>query len=1575
MEKAKRVFELHVKRMVESYVHCHGMASHQVESYEHFVHFMLPDIIMENSPITIHNEKYNVIHRIFLSNMCIKKPTIQEANGFIRELRPSEAHLRKQTYSFDVFLDVEHKVYKTTNQTGSSYKLNEHKIYQNVLFCKIPCMVNSSTCHTYKDFNYPQRSTGIFLINGYEKCIITQEKMRCNFPYVFPIKRATKYTYRCEIRSFHSSKIRSTSTLNIYISAEKTTSVPEISLIVPFIKHYIPLPVIFRLLDVCDLKSMMYYIVDTAPNCSQKLRYRTQSILCNDTSNTVNMSTDELYDWIGLKGSTEKQKKKRIQYIKHIFLNEFLPHCGNDYSTEEKTAETNSHKAFYLGYCVRKLLMVSTGVIPPDDIDHYANKRCCSTGLQFALLVRQLIRSFIQMLRIQVYKAINNNKYINIVDFFNHRRISTGIRYACATGNWGIQRGKTNQSGVCQVINSMNLSARLSHIRLVNTPINRDGKLPRPRQLHRSHLGILCAPETPEGKSVGLLNQLAFLTRIRIGYPSRFIIDLLVSDMEVIRMPINRKIRNLTLVLVNGIICGGVKDPAKLVTTYKKYRQWYSAPIDSSIIYRENHKEVSILTDAEDCYRPLIRTDKLKDLARIYGLYCEYLHLLWSQLLIEGIIEYVNKEEESGLFTCMLLEDITPQHTHLELHPSFTLFGVSAGLIVFANHNQAPRNIYQCLHVDEPVQMGDGSRKAIRDVNVGDDVITFDPDTLKTSVTKVVQQIVTKTDKTVVEITTTSGRKITVTDDHKFMTNQGWKCAQNFDQDTLLGVNTSTKYMPNIIPEEVVVLTRYCLFMATKGVKSSLVAKHALDLEKMKLLPFVISTEDIRVPVLARMMGYIMAQGSCHITSRGHTQICVDFGYPGAATRFSEDVCTLGFVSGSPSLATFFWAIGLDKAHSFLPSWIVNGSKKTKQQFLAGFQRCRIRWKEIGPVGYNLITAAAFTTVVPEHAKSMQFQLRQLYLEFGINCKVVCGTQRCYDKIQVGVKLQDHHDNLIHYFDTIGHGYDTRQLKVVEYLRFIIGNPLETKQPLEFISKLRVQNGMLFLPIKSIQRSKECMVADITTESTNHSFVGGRGGFLVHNSAMGKQAISGQPLGFESMMDTKTHVLDYPQRPAVTTWTSGLVGYDDEPAGQACVVAIMCYTGFNQEDSVILNQSALDRGLFQSTFYRTSKESEVTHGSDVERFDSEHNDVLGKRKANYDKLDSTGIVPIATKINKDDVIIGKTIEYTVVNKCPDGSEYTSKRVKRDRSIVSKNDEEATVHSVIFSDTKEGLKFVSVKTASTRIPEIGDKLSSRHGQKGIIGMTYNHADMPFTTDGIVPDIIVNCHAIPSRMTVAQLLETHLGKVSCIEGKIADGTSFRKISAEQINERTLDDFGKEIMYNGMTGQKLKEKVFIGIAYYQRYSSSSSYCYCSSPSSSYCFNCRLRHMVQDKLHARARGPNQILTRQPVEGRSRKGGFRMGEMERDALICHGASAVITDRFLDQSDKYRTFVCQMCGYLAEPGAPDKIKIVNILHKTPYCRFCKSNDNIHPVVIPYAFKLLTQELAAVHIGLKFNLNV
>lgn len=242
-------------------------------------------------------------------------------------------------------------------------------------------------------------------------------------------------------------------------------------------------------------------------------------------------------------------------------------------------------------------------------------------------------------------------------------------------------------------------------------------------------------------------------------------------------------------------------------------------------------------------------------------------------------------------------------------------------------------------------------------------------------------------------------------------------------------------------------------------------------------------------------------------------------------------------------------------------------------------------------------------------------------------------------------------------------------------------------------------------------------------------------------------------------------------------------------------------------------------------------------------------------------------------------------------------------------------------------------------------------SSRHGQKGVIGTVLAAADMPFTKDGIQPDIIVNPHAIPSRMTIGQLMECLLGKLCCVKGCQGDATPFRGVSIKQISAELeshgYDGMGEEVLYNGMTGQQLEGKVFIGPTYYQR----------------------LKHMVHDKQHSRSRGPVQILTRQPVEGRAREGGLRFGEMERDCVISHGAANVLSERLFEQSDPFVATVCGKCGLLAHPAA-DKTLLRN---KKAYCNNCKSGDDVRDVRMPYAFKLLLQELMAMNIATRLSL--
>ena len=1056
------LYETIIKRVAESFKHLNGFASHNLESYEYFLHFMLPEIIEEFFPINVHCVELNVLHIVTLDAIHYQKPTKIEYDGFLKELSIKNAHASKQTYSFDVFVHVTHKIYQGT---PSKFELISIRKFQNLLLCKIPCMTGSSMCYSYKNLDVPSREPGLFIINSYQKVIITQEHLRPNFAFIFALKNNAKYSLRCEFRAFHATKIRSTSTLNIFITTTKQGFVPCIEVFMPFTKKYVPLVVIFRIFGIHEVQDMIKIVLGNS--YSEKLKFITESILNNDDSQTYNLQTQEaLYDWVGeniattqqkldmvqqekIYGETmdrlakqekkskesekkehkDKLKRKRTQAAKNVFQNEFFPHCiGGDYSNTESANKLNKEKAKSLGYAIRKMLRVYIGEIPPDDIDNFINKRCCSAGILIALLFRQLMRIFTKTLHAQIFKKTTScNYFVNIPNFFNLSKITSQLKYAFATGNWGAKKSQTYQNGVCQVLNDTNIVAKISHQRQINIPLNRDGKIAKLRQLHASHLGPLCAFETPEGKAVGLVHQLALFSRLRVSLPLHVIIFILISDFDIQNENNNQQ----TLIFLNGIMLGYTSNHVKFIEKFKKYRQDYTLPIDSSISFQEN--EINILTDAEGVYIPMLRIDKLHQLPILYQQYKDYLHIFWNQLLIQGVIEYIDKSEELNVIYATKYNEITPQSTHLMLDASKLLCGASAGIIPFSDHNQTPRNIYQ--------------------------------------------------------------------------------------------------------------------------------------------------------------------------------------------------------------------------------------------------------------------------------------------------------------------------------------------------------------------------------------------------------------------AAMGKQAIGVQPLNFGDHLQSKTHILNYGQEPLVTTSTANYIDFELESNGKNVVVAIQIDTGYNQEDSLLIDQASVDLGMFRTTCFRLSREYESRHGCNEEKImdkemaEQESKNIKRKRKANFDKLEANGIVAPGAHINEHDVILNKYIKL--------GDSHI-----QDASITSKPNETCIIEQVSIAQTKDDLNCVTFISSSQRTPEVGDKFSSRHGQKGVCGNLTPHEDMPFTKDGIIANFVLNIHAIPSRMTIAQLIETYFGKIGAIEGKFIDGTPFRTFESEFLTLENIKKLAKDVMYSGITGERLTSKVCLGVTFYQR----------------------LKHMVQDKVHARRTGPNQILTRQPL-------------------------------------------------------------------------------------------------------------
>jgi len=522
-----------------------------------------------------------------------------------------------------------------------------------------------------------------------------------------------------------------------------------------------------------------------------------------------------------------------------------------------------------------------------------------------------------------------------------------------------------------------------------------------------------------------------------------------------------------------------------------------------------------------------------------------------------------------------------------------------------------------------------------------------------------------------------------------------------------------------------------------------------------------------------------------------------------------------------------------------------------------------------------------------------------------------------WDDLVVGIKLED---SIIEYVDSYEQNNAMIAMKPVDLLNNN-NNSGANHNNIYHYSHCEIHPSTIFGILAS------CIPFPDSNQSPRNTY----------QSAMGKQAIGMYVTNYDNRMDKTAYVLTYPMRPLVETRIMNIIKLNNIPSGQQVIVAIASHTGYNQEDSLLFNKGAIDRGLFLATIYHTEKdEDKKLFGTEEIRCKPDKTKTKNIKFGNYDKLTSQGIMKENTLIEDRDIIIGKVIPIKE-NK----NDFTKSVKFSDGSVSHRTHEESYVDKNYIETNGDGYNFCKVRIRNFRKPVIGDKFSSRHGQKGTIGNIIPEEDMPFTANGLKPDIIINPHAIPSRMTIAQLKETLLGKVLLELGLFGDGTSFGEFDISNIigklNDLGYESKGNELMYNALTGEQLTMNIFIGPAFYQR----------------------LKHMVNDKQHSRSIGPMVNLTRQPAEGRSRDGGLRFGEMERDCMISHGASRFTKGRIYDASDAFSVFVCNKCGLIASFNNKEHIH---------YCNTCGNRNDFKYVEIPYACKLMFQELITMNIA-------
>jgi DNA-directed RNA polymerase beta subunit/intein/homing endonuclease len=1609
--------------LIESYFrgkHLERLVRHQIESYNHFINYQIQRTIQMFNPVIIRSEndyiedkgQYFLEAHVNFDNFKLYPPQIHENNGATKIMLPQEAKLRNFTYASTMTVDLQIKYIIRNTEAMDTPKIVVKNL-PKINIGKMPIMLKSSICvltqnkHIHSQFTgeCPMDCGGYFIIKGSEKTVLGQERAAENRIYCFDGSNSAKWNWIAEIKSIPDFKCISPKQIEMMISSKNNGFGNGIYVNVPRIKQPIELFVLFRALGVIGDRDICRYVllsVEEQNNhelleCLQGSIVEANKYLTQEDA-IRHITSYVAYTPINMDRETGQIKKR--EFALEVLNNDLFPHC-----------HTLPQKLYILGYMAKKLIQTSLGWLRCDDRDSYLNKRIDLTGTLLNNLFRNYFNKLVKEMQKQVVREINGGSwrstedYENIINMTNIYKImksttiENGISRALATGDFSIKQANSSKVGVAQVLNRLTYVASLSHLRRVNTPLEKSGELIAPRKLHNTTFGFLCLTGDTEvlmsdHLTIKKIKDMKDGDRVTTVNPETLLDE--PSDIHSFFCKMPDKLFEITT--ISGRKIKATANHPFLVNNDGKY-EWKNVedlkPHDKMII---RHAVKNIVDDNTTCVK-INDTDvlehykmellelnllnknipvyKLKIIARLIGAINTDGHLFER---IDDDKKYYNASfyvgEEYDVF--QIATDINKlgfgnasirqKTTNFEdkLSGRTTTYrtwevsknGAFAYLIMLlggfiGKKTNLQRVIPEWLTAAElsikreflsAFQGGDGSRLSYESKDnrftprISITCQTTSNDYLNDTV-KYMTQIVNMFS----EFDIQSSVKIQDADDDKS------RVYINFE-------NTSE----NLAKYADTINYTYC---EEKRRTSGHVIEHLKIKEFNKTRNIPENNNDIYENFIKEN---IIDNGCISVPILSINEIEPELVYDFTTRSDNHSFVASSFVCHNcPAETPEGQSIGVVKNISYMSHITIPTNSSSLYEYVEPFiQKVDNTPSELLYNKVKVFVNGTWLGVTDqpmelyEEMKSKKYKgIINIYTAIVFDYKLM-EIRICNDGGRLTRPLLKVRDNKAIITSEIISRVESHELSwndlltscnidesVIEYI-----DPEE--QNFSMIA-MKTKHGYLG---EGTYNYSHCEIHPSTIFGVLASCIP----FPEHNQAprntyqcaMAKQAIGVYALNYDQRMDKTAYVLTYPSRPLVDTRLMNFIHLNKIPSGCQIHVAIMTHTGYNQEDSVLVNKGSIDRGLFSATIYHTEKDEDKNIIRDeIIRCKPDKTKTKGIKFGNYEKVNNQGFIQENSLVENRDVIIAKIIPIKENRNDP------TKTIKyEDQSKTFRTTEETYIDKNYTGRNGDGYNFAKVRVRVHRKPGYGDKFSSRHGQKGTCGNIIPECDMPFTKNGLRPDIIINPHAIPSRMTIAQLKETLLGKVLLEVGMFGDGTSFGNLDIKtiinELQKLGYESHGNEVMYNGLTGEQMETSIFIGPVFYQR----------------------LKHMVADKQHSRAIGPMVNLTRQPAEGRSRDGGFRIGEMERDVMIAHGMSKFCRERLYDVSDKYSAHVCRKCGMIASfnDGLANNIKNTagretGADFSIHLCNTCNNMTDFAKVDIPYAYKLMAQELQTINV--------